>query len=346
MDRRFLTVAFRQENKMPSLPYRYRAHGLRIAAALAIPEWHADLNPTTSDAADCDATIRIGVVERQPAADAEDGRCYYKAAAEVCILWRGVGILSVQHGRAMVVQPAQEADERSIRLFILGRGMSILLQQRGLIVLHGSAVAVGDGAVIFVGDCGAGKSTTAAALCLRGHRLLTDDISAIDVTSDPARPTLWSGALDLRLCPDAAVAIGERPAEMPLVRAGEDKVLHRMVDDTAGAATPGHYQLRRVYVLEDGPALRIEPLRPSAAVVALLRNSFAYRILQHTEMAEGYFARCLPIAPLVRRLARPRNLAALPQLAAFVEGDVGWDRGTATNVANAGGVNQSEAIRA
>lgn len=58
----------------------------------------------------------------------------------------------------------------------------------GRSVLHGSAVSFGDRGVVVLGAGGAGKSTTAGALCGRGATLLSDDIVVIDH---------WSGTLRL-----------------------------------------------------------------------------------------------------------------------------------------------------
>jgi hypothetical protein len=63
--------------------------------------------------------------------------------------------------------------------YLLGPVFGLLLLLRGAVCLHASAVAVENKAVLFVGDAGAGKSTTAAAMTRRGHALLADDIVAI-----------------------------------------------------------------------------------------------------------------------------------------------------------------------
>ncbi len=52
-----------------------------------------------------------------------------------------------------------------------GPGHGLLLHLRGMLVLHASAIGVGDQAVVFMGDKGAGKSTTAAAMIAAGHPL-------------------------------------------------------------------------------------------------------------------------------------------------------------------------------
>ncbi len=63
--------------------------------------------------------------------------------------------------------------------YLLGPVLGRLLRLRGVTCLHASAVAFGEQAVAIVGPAGAGKSTTAAALALRGHAILSDDVVAL-----------------------------------------------------------------------------------------------------------------------------------------------------------------------
>lgn len=63
--------------------------------------------------------------------------------------------------------------------YLLGPVLGILLRRRGTECLHASAVALQGKAILFAGDAGAGKSTTAAAMARRGHPVLSDDIVAV-----------------------------------------------------------------------------------------------------------------------------------------------------------------------
>jgi hypothetical protein len=87
----------------------------------------------------------------------------------------------------MIVEPLPHVDEHVLRLYLLGPALGVLLQQRGLLVLHASAVAIGERVVAFVGESGWGKSTTAAALERRGHTVVADDVCALHLrgSEDP-----------------------------------------------------------------------------------------------------------------------------------------------------------------
>ncbi len=72
---------------------------------------------------------------------------------------------------------------------------------RGFVLLHASAVAWRDGAVVLAGGTGAGKSTTALACLAAGLDLLGDDACLVGL--DPA-PQVWSVYKRAKLEPDAA----------------------------------------------------------------------------------------------------------------------------------------------
>jgi hypothetical protein len=62
--------------------------------------------------------------------------------------------------------------------------VNLAMLQRGHVGLHATAVRIGDVTVALEGPSGAGKSTTAVGLAHRGHDLLTDDVTLVDVRAD------------------------------------------------------------------------------------------------------------------------------------------------------------------
>jgi len=86
---------------------------------------------------------------------------------------------------------------------LLDAVLAACLQMRGILPLHASAIATAQGAVLFAGRVGAGKSTLAAALIDRGYALLADGIVGIGLDGGGtavARPgfpriRLWADAM-------------------------------------------------------------------------------------------------------------------------------------------------------
>ena len=64
-------------------------------------------------------------------------------------------------------------------VYLIGPIMGFVLRQRGVTTLHASSITFHGRAIALVGDAGAGKSTTAAALGLRGWPVLCEDVCAL-----------------------------------------------------------------------------------------------------------------------------------------------------------------------
>jgi len=76
----------------------------------------------------------------------------------------------------IVCHPTVTGRSEVIPIVVPGTVVAFLLALRGQFVLHGSAVALGDSALAFVGVSGQGKSTMAAMFCAAGASLVTDDV--------------------------------------------------------------------------------------------------------------------------------------------------------------------------
>jgi hypothetical protein len=290
---------------------------LAISSELPLPEL-IDAHAYGSD--DADVTIKLGVQLRRPGPQAVSGRCYYASPIEALIYWQDAGVCAIRDGREIVFEPIDNADERVVRLYILGTALAVLLQQRGLFVLHASAVVFVSSAAAFSGDCGMGKSTTAAAMHMRGHALLSDDVIAIETGREhpvqvlPAFP-------QIKLCADAAEALYGDVTSMPLVHPGEEKRARRIKD---GFASAPRVPLGRVYLLRDAACPRIVRLSAREACAELVRFSFVGRIVREIGVAADHLDQCVRIARDVPvcRLERPRDLAGMDALEQLIAADM------------------------
>ncbi|GEM_PF-3843420 len=109
---------------------------------------------------------------------------------------KGIARFQVNHSTEILIDPAPEASKGDIRLYLLGAVFAALIQQRGELALHASAVMKDGRAVLFSGDSGAGKSTTALSL-LSNHAwsLCADDVCRLTYIDNrahlfPAYPSM------------------------------------------------------------------------------------------------------------------------------------------------------------
>jgi hypothetical protein len=196
--------------------------------------------------------------------------------------------------------------------------MSLMLHQRGFLVLHASAVAINGNAVAFLGEVGWGKSTTATAFLTHGHRLLTDDVVAVRLANN--RCTIVPGFPHVKLLPDAAKHLKQDSSDMLDIAGDADKRMKMFREKWDTAPVP----LRGVYILGEADRCLIEPLPPQQAMLNIMRHCFVARFtefLQKTATHTTHFAHCTELVNSVpiNYLKRPRNLELLPKLVELVE---------------------------
>jgi hypothetical protein len=302
------------------MTYSYFAYGLAVQSSISLPEL------VGSAVCEPDVTVRLGKVGRPLPAITNRGSGFHMTAQEAVLFWEDVGTFLVRGGKEIIVEPAERAEERLVRLPILGAVFAVLLHQRGFLVLHASAVAVDGKAIAFLGAKGSGKSTTAATFYARGHELLADDVVALDL-SGMLPPIALSGFPQFKLWPEAAASLlGDDPEVLPPLCSGYEKRSRRVVDRFSENPLP----LRGVYAISEGPDLQIKRLAPQHAILALIGNSYVARFgkqLLNGTGASSHLHQCTSLVNTipVYSLERPNSLPSLPAVAQLVEEQLGRD---------------------
>jgi hypothetical protein len=96
----------------------------------------------------------------------------------------------------------RDIDPETYAVYLLNQALSFALIKRGAEPVHSTVVQIGEGAVAICGEPGAGKTSMAAALLARGHRMVTDDL--LLVRWGDAGPLAQRGAPRIKLMPDTA----------------------------------------------------------------------------------------------------------------------------------------------
>ncbi|ALP35729.1 serine kinase [Paenibacillus sp. IHB B 3084] len=154
----------------------YTAFGLKIASELELPE----LIPAASGVVE-DVVIRQADLTEW---SEQLEQTHFMIEGESFMFHvPGTAIYAVRGGKEVEVYVYHGADPDTVRLFVLGTCMGVLLLQRRILPLHGSAVVIGGKAYAFVGESGAGKSTLAAAFTQAGYKIVSDDVIAVQATA-------------------------------------------------------------------------------------------------------------------------------------------------------------------
>lgn len=210
--------------------------------------------------------------------------------------------------------------------YLLGPIFGMILRMRGVICLHASAVTCGDGAVAFVGEPGAGKSTTAAAMVQRGHALLADDIVAIVERGDefravPAYPMIG-------LWPESVEALYGRADAAPASSENDEK---RRVSLNRGQFASCAVPLSAIFILDerqpDSPAPCVESMTAQQALMSVVANAYANMLPVEEQRARefAFLGRLVNSIP-VKRLRAHRDVARTGELCELIENEIASTR--------------------
>ena len=264
-----------------SYPYRYLAYGLQVQSNFEIPALLALPEGTELESA---KTVTFTLDESTPAdfdQFSTEADIYADLDGPEAILFdRRVALYRLKDGKEVTIQTGPTQNLRQVRLYILGTILTVLLYQRGLLVLHGSAVRIGDRVVGVIAPSGTGKSSTAAALYNRGYKLLSDDAIALEFRD--GQYYVHPGYPRLKISNEVSAQL----------ECGEEYLVERHPEcgevsfDATHQFVEGPLPLQQIFVLRAGEALDVEPLSQRNAVFSVMTNSLPTMWLQHHNPAQ------------------------------------------------------------
>ncbi len=267
-----------------------------------------------------DVRIRFGTVPETLEKATAKGVVYEARPGRFLLKLDKIAAFLVSNGDDILIRRAPGAGDDKVLLFLFGSALGALLHQRGLLVLHASAIETERGAALFIGPSGNGKSTLAAALNRRGYRILADDICALKLDGQE-RPVVLPGFPQLKLWADAAEKLEIETGALRRVRPQLDKFGLPMEDAFVREPRP----LFAVYRLNahNTQDFKLEPVEDSLRFNLLLFNTFRGRFLDGLEMRAEHFklAAAAGRAARMKRLTRPSAPFRLEELADLVEKD-------------------------
>jgi len=236
--------------------------------------------------------------------------------------WRlgleGIGWFRASNGQTLEWQRWDDSvSDRDVRTFAVTSGLGAVAVQRGLLVLHGTAVERGGQAVLLLGHPATGKSTLAWCLVQRGWRLLSSELTVVD-----GMGMVWPGIQQLKLWNDAAERLGLDWTQLPPVRRGLKRYA-LLPQEVACAEQP--LPLRSLYVLSrrkpqatstdhaDGQLRVSDPFSQQQALLSLRNQAFQARVYRGMGLEAGLFVQAGALArrmPL-RALQVPDGITAM-----------------------------------
>jgi hypothetical protein len=209
-----------------------------------------------------------------------------------------------------------------VRLFLLGSAFGALLHQRQDLVLHGSAIAIGDWSVAFVGISGAGKSTLAMAFQGKGFPILTDDLCVVRSAFAGGPMLAHPGPPQSKLWLDSLAQLKIGPENLRKIRPKLEKRAYPLSGAVAGAPLP----LRKVYVLRPNNKgeRKLVKLAGPAKFGALKNNTYRFGFVGGLGEKPAHFQQAMLLAQQaeVSLAFRPREPFELEEFVAIIEADI------------------------
>lgn len=218
-------------------------------------------------------------------------------------------------------QPPLTVDDMTT--YFLGPVMGFLLRQRHTTPLHASCVEIYGRGIAFSGDAGFGKSTTAAALALRGFPVLSEDIV-------PFRPSqeeilVVPGYPRVCLWPDSvANLLGSAQALPQLTPVWEKRYL--ALDGTRAKFSSQELPLGAIYVFGNRSDARqapsVQAMSPREALLDLVQNTYMNWLLDREQRAAEFdlLAGLVQHVP-VRRIIPHADPKRIPELCNLIVDD-------------------------
>ncbi len=263
-------------------------------------------------------TVRSSEKPHLPETPGDGVYSFLVSPTEASFIYSEVAFYSIIDGTSIYMEMQRGVDQRIAVNTLLGTPFGILLLQRGHAVFHGSSVTIDNKSVCFMGESGAGKSTTAALMMARGHRLVTDDVVALQ-TDGESMPGLLPGYPWMKVGREAVDVLGISSDVISDLQSGSKKL---RMHTAAGGFCENPPAVAAIYFPVWSDRVEIEKLQANTAMLYLVANGYGF--VPRTEFPLEEKERFRRYAELAARvpcflLKRPRDMRELSTLARMLE---------------------------
>jgi hypothetical protein len=232
-------------------------------------------------------------------------------------------LISPDGGRIVGRQLSDVATE-AFQTYLLGQVLSFALVKQGIEPLHATGVVIDGKAIAFLGDCGYGKSSLAAAFLKEGYQLLTDDVLVLK--AEGTQLFAYPGSPRIKLFPEAAdMLLKDRGRGIPMNPFTQKFILQLKSSQYADSRKP----LKALYVLRSAHASHavkrsiVRRITGRRAILAILANTFNARIRTPDRLARQFRHAAQVCATIpIKSLSRPFDLQRLPEAVEAVCSDL------------------------
>ena len=231
-----------------------------------------------------------------------------------------LGKFWIENGNRIVINHNSDIEPKETLPFLYSYCIGVLLYQREMIPLHGSAILTEKGAILFIGPSRAGKSLTAAALSKRGFQVISDDICAIKVVDN--KPVLVPSNTPLMLWKKSLKTLDISIKGLQKVR-GELEKYYIPVNQKNIIK---YYSISKIYILQSHNKETIElsdPLKGKEKYYDVKNNTYQKKFISELNMDKKHFTVLISLLSNteVKAVKRPTK-GSLNKLIDIIEKDI------------------------
>ena len=205
-------------------------------------------------------------------------------------------------------------------LYLLGTCLACLNMLRGVFALHGSAIHTEKGSLLFIGNSGVGKSTTAAKMIAKGYKLQADDVSFIYFDAHN-QAWVYPAYPQLKLWDTSVEKLGIEKKGLEFISPLWQKFRIAAHENFLASPTP----LMAIYELvpSEHSRIKITPLYRFDKIKILLENTYRNYTIQALGLEKAHFAFCTILATsiTVKSVSRPNDAFLIDELTDIIESD-------------------------
>lgn len=214
-----------------------------------------------------------------------------------------VGSFYAIDGRELIFNPYEDADVMSIKMYLYGFLLPVILMQRGRFPMHGSCMDIDGKSIVISGVSGAGKSSLGIAFRMAGYRLISDDLIALN---DSWHEGIYAhyGFPVQKITADTAKNLKVDTAGLERLP-GEDKYLLPLESEFQKEPVP----LKALFeiVTHEGEGVTVEELFGGEKLRCIISNTYNVEMIGTMGLAQEHFTYGTALAKQIKvfRLCRP-----------------------------------------
>jgi len=298
--------------------FHYKIYGLTVLSDLELPD--AQGSVLQRDPGNADVVIRLHTVSQDYLKDEKlvsrgDSWCYLVSDPQLLYM-RFLGFdFEVSNGCSIKVdRHGQDVTDTKLITFLLGSALGVIGMQRGLIPIHGTAIAAQNKALLLTGSVGSGKSAILGSLIKDGYQYLADDVSMIVV--DGGTPYVLPSYPQRKIAASTAEEIGEDVSGAVLLdESGRDKYAIRRACEWLDKKLP----LSGIVELvtenrenEPGFTPEVQEIQGHASLKLVLRNQYRPHFVAKIGTPPERMKHLLEITSSVRTFQLTRPVTGYP----------------------------------